>query len=151
MIFMKILLDADATPVLKEVVDVASTYKIKLLIISDFNHHLDTAYGDIIKVDQANDSADHMIINNTVKNDLVITGDYGLAALVLAKHADAMHFDGWRYDPSNIDRLLNQRHFQQKQRRILKRYHHIPKRKSEQNKVFKTKLIDYLNRKGVVT
>ncbi len=146
---MKIVLDADATPVLKEVVAVASFAKIPLLIISDYNHHLETEYGTVILVDQAQDSADHAIISHTLNGDLVITQDYGLAALILSKKAYAMHHDGWFYKASNIDQLLTRRHLQQKQRKFTKRYTKIPKRKAIQNNVFKEKLTQFLIEKGV--
>ncbi len=146
---MKIVLDADATPVLKEVVAVASLFKTPLLIISDYNHHLESVYGDVIMVDQAQDSADHAIISQTVSGDLVITQDYGLAALILSKNAYAMHHDGWFYKTSNIDQLLMRRHLQQKERKFSKRYTKIPKRKTVQNSIFKEKLTQFLIEKGV--
>ena len=60
---------------------------------------------------------DDYIANNTDKNDIVITQDYGVAAMALGKGALDISPRGYIYDNDNIDRLLFERHLSQKNRR----------------------------------
>lgn len=141
---MKILIDADGSPVRKIVVRLAKKYQIRLLIISNVNHDIDEDYGDHIMVDSGFDQADHEIIKHLEKGDLVITQDYGLASLVLAKKGLALHQNGWFYRDETIDALLQKRYFNQQMRKIKKRPPHIPKRSVEDNIKFEKALENYL-------
>lgn len=142
---MKILLDADGSPVRKYVVSIAEKWHVDLVIVSNIHHMIDEPYGDVITVDDARDQADHEIVKRTQKGDLVITQDYGLASLVLAKGAYAMHQDGWFFTHSNIDHLLMTRHLNQKIRRAGKRTKNMKKRKQEANTIFVEALVRFLD------
>lgn len=111
---MKIIVDADASPVLNIVIELAKKYQIDLLIVSDYNHMIQSDYGEIKRVDKGQDQADHEIMSQTNSGDLVVTQDYGLASLVLLKKADVLNQNGWFYTQDNIDRLLMQRQISQK-------------------------------------
>ncbi|MGE4571298.1 MAG: YaiI/YqxD family protein [Candidatus Izemoplasmatales bacterium] len=141
---MKILIDADASPVKNIIIQVAKIYSVPVIIVSNFNHRMESDYAKIITVDEGRDVADHEIINNTLKGDLVVTQDYGLASLVLMKKADCMHQNGWFYTNDNIDGLLMQRQISQKIRRSKQRNTHIAKRTEKDNEVFEKKLDEYL-------
>ncbi|MFP4287008.1 MAG: YaiI/YqxD family protein [Candidatus Izemoplasmataceae bacterium] len=141
---MKIIIDADASPVRKIVVEIAKKYEIELIMVSNINHEIAESYGRVYTVDQGQDSADHLIVSLTNKNDLVVTQDYGLAALVLAKGAQAIHQDGWFFTNDNIDQLLMSRHLNQKLRKVNKRIKPIPKRQKKQDEEFKITLERYL-------
>lgn len=141
---MKIIIDADASPVRKIVIELAMKYMIELIMVSNINHEINETYGKVYTVDQGQDSADHLIVSLTNKDDLVVTQDYGLAALVLAKGAKAIHQDGWFFNNQNIDQLLMSRHLNQKLRKVNKRPKPIPKRQKNQDDAFKKTLKIYL-------
>ncbi|MDA3931753.1 MAG: YaiI/YqxD family protein [Tenericutes bacterium] len=142
---MKILIDADASPVRSITTELAKEYKVDLIIVCNVHHMIQTNYGQVITVDAGNDVADHEIVRLTQKGDLVVTQDYGLASLILLKGAYALHQDGWFYTADNIDTLLLQRHLNQKMRKAKKRYGHISKRKESDNVKFKETLDGFLN------
>lgn len=144
---MKILIDADASPVRNIVIDVAKKYEIKVIIVSNFNHRIVSDYAQVITVDEGRDVADHEIIKQTEKGDLVVTQDYGLASLILMKKADCLHQNGWFYTNENIDMLLMQRQISQKIRRSKQKNTHIPKRTKEDDLLFKEKLEKYIRHK----
>ena len=54
---------------------------------------------------------------------VVVTQDYGVAAMALGKRAYAIHQNGWQYTAENIDRLLMERHMAKKARRSKKKVH----------------------------
>jgi uncharacterized protein len=133
---MKILVDADACPVKEIILKIAKQYKLELIMIKNYSHELYDDYAKIITVDQGRDMADLVLINNTNEGDIVITQDYGVAALALGKKAYAINQDGWLYTNQNIDELLLKRHIGQQIRRVDKRYSKIPKRTKEDNDRF---------------
>jgi uncharacterized protein YaiI (UPF0178 family) len=91
-------------------------------------------------VDKARDSVDIALINKTEKGDIVVTQDYGLAAMVLAKGAKALNQNGLIYTKDNIDKLLFERHIGQKVRRSGGRTSSIPKRTKENDTDFENAL-----------
>ena len=141
---MKILIDADASPVKNIIINVAKKYEIKVIIVSNFNHQIYSDYAQIITVDEGKDMADHEIIKQTDKGDLVVTQDYGLASLVLMKKADCLHQNGWFYTNDNIDMLLMQRQISQKIRRSKQKYSHTPKRTEKEDLLFQENLERYI-------
>ena len=133
---MKILVDADACPVVTIIEQVAREYGIDLLLVTDINHELKSDYAKIITVGQGKDAVDYALINRTDSGDVVVTQDYGVAALALAKGARAINQNGRIYSDKNIDRLLLERHLSQKQRRAKGRYTRVPARRKEDDKSF---------------
>lgn len=110
---MKILVDADACPV-KEIVErVAAEYGIHTFFVFSTSHFSRTTkYQTVekIMVDNESQAADMAIMNMVSAGDIVITGDFGLAALVLGKKAFVLSFSGRLFDEDNIDKLLFERH-----------------------------------------
>jgi len=86
-------------------------------MIIDTSHELDDNYSTVITVEMAKDSVDMALINMARNTDIIITQDYGLAALALGKGAKALSPSGLIYSNENIDVLLMQRHMGQKIRR----------------------------------
>jgi len=141
---MKIIIDADASPVKNIVIDLAKKYNVPVIMVSNFNHNIVSDYAQIIIVDEGMDVADHEIVKQTQQSDLVITQDYGLASLILIKKADCLHQNGWFYTNENIDMLLLQRQMSQKMRKTKQKNVHIPKRTEKDNITFREKLEQYL-------
>ncbi len=114
---MRILVDADACPVKNIIVKLAKEKNIAVLMFIDTSHILNDGYSEIITVDQGRDSVDIALINRLSKGDVVITQDFGVAAMALGKGAKALNQNGLVYSDENIDRLLFERHLAQKVRR----------------------------------
>lgn len=110
---MKVLIDADACPVVDETVNIASEFDIVVEIYCDTSHFIDIEGIRTVLVQEGLDAVDFVIANSMHKGDIVITQDYGLAAMVLAKGGYAINQDGFVYDEFNIDQLLYRRHFHQ--------------------------------------
>ncbi|MDR5658816.1 YaiI/YqxD family protein [Serpentinicella sp. ANB-PHB4] len=133
---MRILVDADGCPVKDIILDVAKQHKIEVIMVKNICHELNDDYAKIITVDQGRDMADLVLINNAKKGDIIVTQDYGVAALALGKDAYAIHQNGWEYTKENIDGLLMKRHINQQMRMKQKKYSKIPKRSKEDNRLF---------------
>lgn len=114
---MQILVDADACPVKDIIINTAKTYKLPVTMIIDTSHRLQDGYSTVLTVDKGSDSADLALMRILTKDDIVITQDYGLAALVLGKGAKALNQNGLLYSDRNIDKLLFERFLGQKVRR----------------------------------
>ena len=56
------------------------------------------------------DSADFALLRRVRPGDIVVTQDYGLAAMCLAKRARVLNQSGFLYTDDNIDALLAARH-----------------------------------------
>jgi uncharacterized protein len=109
---MRILIDGDACPVTALIEKVAARYEIGVVFFHSICHHSSNSSSAMekIMVDNVSQAVDMAIINKASKGDLVVTGDFGLASLVLGKKAYAVSFSGMIYDEHNIDRLLFERH-----------------------------------------
>lgn len=128
---MKILVDADACPGRDMIEKAAKVYNIKVIMICDLNHSLHSDYSEVVYVDSGFQSVDMHLINICEKQDIVVTQDFGVAAMALGKKAFAIGPKGYIYDEENIDRLLFERHLSQKVRRGGGRTSTIKKRSSE--------------------
>ena len=113
---MKLLVDADACPVVDLTVREANRRKIPVILVTDTSHVLTGINAQIVTVEKGNDSADFKLVNLVEKGDLVITQDYGLAAMVLANGGKAINQNGLIYSQQNIDTLLFTRHIAKKVR-----------------------------------
>lgn len=135
---MKILVDADACPVIEYVEMVAKENDIPVILFCDTSHMLYSDYSKIVIIDSGADAVDFAIMNACAKGDIVVTQDYGVAAMVLGKGAEAIHQSGKIYTEDNIDRMLFERHLANEARRA-SRKHYIKgqkKRTSEDNARF---------------
>ena len=115
--YMNMYVDADACPVVQIVEDIAEKYNIAVTLLCDTNHVLNSDYSDVIVVGAGADAVDYKLISICHKGDIVVSQDYGVAAMALGKGAYAIHQSGRWYTNDNIDRMLMERHLNKKQRR----------------------------------
>ena len=106
---MKILVDADACPVKEIIVSVARRKQIPVTMLLDTSHLLTDGYSTVIMVDKGRDSADIRLVNLVQPGDIVVTQDFGVAAMALARGAKALNQNGMVYSDGNMDRLLFER------------------------------------------
>lgn len=114
---MKIIVDADACPGKNIIEKAAKEYNIEVILYCDINHILNSSYSTVKYMDSGFQSVDMAVANATVKGDIVVTQDFGVAAMVLGKKAFALSPKGYVYDDENIERLLFERHISAKVRR----------------------------------
>ena len=114
---MQILVDADACPVKQIIVRLAKQRNINVTMLIDTSHELNDGYSNVITVDKQADSVDYALMGMLTREDIVVTQDYGLAAMVLGKGAKAINQNGLVYTDENIDKLLLDRYIGQKIRR----------------------------------
>lgn len=107
---MKILIDADGCPVIDIAIKIANKNEIECVLICDTSHIFDKLGAKTVMVSKGNDSVDFKLVNMVEAGDIVITQDYGLAAMCLAKKAKPISQNGLIYTPENIDGLLMARH-----------------------------------------
>lgn len=137
---MQILVDADACPVKEIIVKVAKQYGLPVTMLVDTSHELYDGYSRVITVDKARDSVDIALINLVIAGDIVVTQDYGVAAMALGKKARALNQNGMIFSDDNIDRLLFERHLGRKVRRAGGRTANPPKRSREDDENFERTL-----------
>ena len=114
---MQIFVDADACPVVGIVEEIAEKYNIPATLLCDTNHVLYSDYSKVIVVGAGADAVDYKLISICHKGDIVVSQDYGVAAMALGKGAYAIHQSGKWYTDENIDRMLMERHLNKKARR----------------------------------
>jgi len=119
----QILVDADACPVVPGIERIAKQYGVPLHLYCDTNHVLQSEVGNVHVIGAGADAVDIAVANACRKGDVVVTQDYGVAAMVLGKGAYAVHQNGWQYTQENIDRLLYERYTAKKIRRSSKKTH----------------------------
>lgn len=110
---MKIYVDADACPVQDCIISIAQKANLKVVLVRSYSHFSHTDLPPHVKtihVDKGADVADFKIIQLVKKTDIVVTQDYGLASLCLAKGCIVLHHKGFTYTNHNIDRLLHSRY-----------------------------------------
>ena len=138
---MEIFIDGDGCPVISQTVEVAQAFNLPVTIVKNYHHQLHYPTATIISVGAEKDSADFYIANHVSQGDLVITQDYGLAALILARGAHIMTQNGLRISNFNIDDLLARRYSNQVKRRQRQSYgSKIKKRTSADDACFREKL-----------
>lgn len=142
---MKILIDADACPVTHIVIRLAKERGIPVILVTDTSHVLEDGYAEVVTVGQGADAADLALINRAQKGDIVVTQDYGVAALALAKRAHAMNQNGLQYTDGNIDMMLSERHMSRKIRRAGGRTGGFKKRTGEDDLQFENSFVKLLN------
>ena len=120
---MQIFVDADACPVVDIVETIAEKYNIPTTLLCDTNHVLYSDYSEVIVVGAGADAVDYKLISIFHKGDIVVSQDYGVAAMALGKGAYAIHQSGKWYTNENIDQMLMERHLNKKARRSSHKHH----------------------------
>ena len=135
-----ILIDADACPVVNETIEISKQFGFGCLLICDTTHEMHRDGAETIIVSKGADAVDFVLVNRVQKNDIVVTQDYGLAAMVLAKQGHPIDQNGRWYTNDNIDQLLYARHTAQKVRMAGGRLRGPKKRSKENNEKFEKSL-----------
>ena len=120
---MQILIDADACPVIQITEPVAKDFSIPVTLLCDTTHILQSNYSTVKTIGAGADAVDFALINLCKKGDIVVTQDYGVAAMALGKGAHGIHQSGRWYTDENMDRLLMERHLSKKARRASAKNH----------------------------
>ena len=137
---MTVYIDADGCPVVDITVRLSKRTGVECVIVCDTSHVFEKEGARTITVSKGNDSADFVLVNMIKKGDIVVTQDYGLAAMCLARGAVPVSQDGMAYTDSNIDALLLQRHTAKKIRMSGGRLKGPSKRTPEQDAAFERTL-----------
>lgn len=131
---MHIYIDADACPVVGIAEDIATKYNISVTLLCDTNHVLTSDYSEVVVVGAGADAVDYKLISICHRGDIVVTQDYGVAAMALGKGAFAIHQSGKWYTNENIDQMLMERHLNKKARRASSRNHiKGPRKRTEED------------------
>ncbi len=148
---MRIIIDADACPVVGIAVNEAKKRSIAVLLICDTSHIFNDTYAEVLTVDKGSDSADLAVVNKCREGDVVITQDFGVASMALAKKARCINQNGMYYTEQNIDSLMAMRHMASVERRKSSK-HHLrgpKKRTKEDDERFLSAFIRLLDESGL--
>src|SRR5512133_3014476 len=107
---MRLLIDADGCPVVDPAIRVAQEYGLACIIFCDTAHRFERAGARTVTVPKGSDSVGVGLVNEVQAGDSVVTQDYGLAAMSLARRATPLSQNGLVYTDQNIDALLLARH-----------------------------------------
>ena len=130
---MQIFVDADACPVVAIIEKIAKENSVPVTLLCDANHVLSSAYSEVV-VGAGADAVDYKLISNCHKGGIVVSQDYGVAAMALGKGAYAIHQSGKWYTNDNIDQMLMERHLNKKARRSSRKCHiKGPKKRTEED------------------
>jgi len=114
---MKIVVDADACPrsSLRVCVKAGREHNLSVWTVASFDHRIESDHHVVVGDDSQ--EADIKIMNMTDEGDLVITQDWGLAAMVLGKGARCLSPSGREFRPERVDFLLEEREVKSRFRR----------------------------------
>ena len=137
---MKVFVDADACPVVDITVKLCQSAGVDCVLLCDTAHEMRREGAQTLVFDKGADSVDFALVNRAEAGDIVVTQDYGLASMCMAKGAKVLHQDGWAYSKENIDALLFSRHESGKYRRSGGRTKGPKKREKAQDDAFRKAL-----------
>ena len=133
---MHIFIDADACPVVGIVEKIAKKYNLPVTLLCDTNHVLYSEYSGGGGGGGGADAVDYNLISICQKGDIVVSQDYGVAAMALGKGAYVIHQSGKWYTNDNIDQMLMERHLNKKARRSSHKNHlKGPRKRTEEDDV----------------
>ena len=119
----RILVDADACPVVRQVEAAAGKYSLPMTLLCDEHHIMTSDFAEVRYVSSGSDAVDIALMNLCRRGDIVVTQDYGVAAMALGQGAYAIHHSGRWYTNDNIDMMLMERHIAKKARRASGKHH----------------------------
>ena len=132
---MTVLVDADACPVKRIIVEEA----VSVTMLTDTGHVLREDYAAVVTVEKGRDSVDFKLVTLCGAGDVVVTQDYGVAAMALGRGARCLNQNGLLYTNGNIEQLLYTRHENGKARRR-GHYTPVPKRTPADDEAFRRAL-----------
>lgn len=142
---MRILIDADGCPVVDIAVSEAKRRGMECLLLCDTSHTFSKDGAQTLTFSKGADSVDFALVNLVQQGDVVVTQDYGLAAMCLARNVRVINQDGMEYTADNIDALLLQRHTAKKIRNAGGRLKGNAKRIEKQDEDFRAALVEILD------
>ena len=137
---VRILIDGDGCPVVDRTISLAQEYRVPCILFCDTAHRLERSGSITVVADKGRDSVDFLLVNQAAPGDIVVTQDYGLAAMCLGRGAFPIRQDGLVYSNDNIDALLTARHTAHRVRRGGGRLKGPPKRTKEEDADFESSL-----------
>ena len=143
---MRILVDADACPVVEGIIKAGERYHISVVLFHDTAHEYRHRNVENVMVSKGADSADFALVNRVCAGDIVVTQDYGLAAMCLARGAFPLRQDGFAYTQENIDGLLFMRYASEKARENRERTRGPHKRTDREDREFFQSLCSLIER-----
>lgn len=143
---MTVFIDADGCPVVDITIRLTKKARIECVIVCDTSHIYEKPgiKNKTVIVSQGGDSVDFVLVNMVKKGDIVITQDYGLGAMCLARGAIPVSQDGLIYSDNNIDVLLHKRYMAKKIRMSGGKLKRSSKRTPEQDMLFEKTLTKLL-------
>ena len=142
-----ILIDADGCPVVDLTVRIGRSHGVPVKILCDTAHRIEREGAETLVFDKGADSVDFALVNRITPGDIVITQDYGLATMCLARRARVLNQNGLEYTAQNIDSLLARRHENKKLLRAGKHPKGPAKRTKEQDEAFAKALESMLKKR----
>lgn len=137
---MALFIDADGCPVTDIAIALCKEFHMPCILLCDTAHEFYREGATTLIFDKGPDSVDFALVNRVQKHDIVITQDYGLASMCLARGCRVLHQDGWEYTRNNIDALLLVRHESRKHRTAGGRFKGPKKRSASQDQTFEAAL-----------
>lgn len=144
---LRILIDADGCPVTGIAIDTAKENHLEAIIFCDTSHLFDFNGVKTITVSKGADSADFALVNEITEGDIIVTQDYGLAAMTLSRKGRPITQNGLIISDGNLNSLLAARHIAKKARMAGKHLKGPKKRTKEQDSAFKAALSALINEK----
>lgn len=114
----EIILDADACPksVRNICGELAALHGWEMVTVASFKHNIEGTHKHITVGDESQ-AVDLALLNHAKKGDIVVTQDWGLAAMVMGKGVLSLSPWGKIYREDKMDFLLEERHTKAKVRR----------------------------------
>lgn len=140
---LRIWVDGDGCPVVKETIALAKEYQVPVTLVKNHGVYIESDYATIVTVEISSDAADFYILTHMHPGDIVVTQDNGLCAMVLSKKGHCIDQNGKTINEDNIDFLLQTRHISRKNRMQNQKGPKIKKRK-DQDDLFFTKALKKL-------
>jgi uncharacterized protein len=141
---MRILVDADACPVKEIIVEISKQNHLPVILFFDTSHVYQDNYSTVYTIDKGRDQVDFALIKHLQPGDIVVTQDYGVAAMALAKKAYPINQNGLIFTNHNIETLLDSRYTNQKLRKAHHRVKGPKKRTKELDDIFRSKFTQLL-------
>lgn len=117
----RLLVDADACPrgAFQTIRRLRPAYGFELITVASVNHVVERQgpWHEHLVVGAEAQATDLALVNRAQPGDVVVTQDWGLAALVLGRGCRAVSPTGRIYRPETIEMLLEERHVKAKVRR----------------------------------
>lgn len=138
------MIDAGGCPVVDLTIRVCKGHGVPVLVLCDTAHRIERAGAETPVFDKGADSVDFALVNRVKAGDVVVTQDYGLASMCLARRARVLNQNGLEYTAGNIDALLERRWQNKKLLRAGKHPKGPARRTKEQDAAFAKALDEIL-------